>query len=48
MSFWIFDTQEGKDWSKKNCAKKKKKTFNAKQNKQPVYNSNNQQAHNQI
>ena len=41
MCFWIFDTQ------KKMIKTSNVKTFNAKANKQPVVNSNNQQAHNQ-
>ena len=41
MSFWIFDTQ--KIMIKTNNVK----TINAKANKQPIVNSNNQQAHNQ-
>ena len=41
MCFWIFDTK------KKNDKTSNVKTFNAKANKQPVVNSNNQQAHNQ-
>ena len=41
MCFWIFDTKKNNDKSQQ-C-----KTFNAKANKQPVDNSNNQQAHNQ-
>ena len=41
MCFWIFDTK------KKLIKTSNVKTFNAKANKQPVVNSNNQQAHNQ-
>ena len=41
MSFWIFDTQ--KIMIKTNNVK----TINAKANKQPIVNSNNQHAHNQ-
>ena len=40
MCFWIFE-------EKKMIKASNVKTFNAKANKQPVVNSNNQQAHNQ-
>ena len=42
MCFWIFDTKKKLMIKTSNV-----KTFNAKANKQPVDNSNNQQAHNQ-
>ena len=44
MCFWIFDTQKKK---KKMIKASNVKIFNAKANKQPVDNLNNQQAHNQ-
>ena len=43
MCFWIFDTQKKKKMIKASNVK----IFNAKANKQPVVNLNNQQAHNQ-
>ena len=43
MCFWIFYTKK----KKKMIKAKNAKAFNAKANKQPVDNSNNQQEHNQ-